>query len=316
MSTPISAPARARSTTAPSSGRRCRGRSRRRAGSRCSSASFCERAARVGDRDELRPVAARLLEEVAEVRERLDRPARLRRDEEERLRRGRPRARAPATAPGRSSRARAAAARARAARTSAGSPRGPGSSRPCRAARSRSGRRASPPRRTPPGRPPPRASARRSSASPAGWRPRARRPRPRACRPCARSAARRCPPSPRAPLSAIAGSRSSGIELLIVGGRPVTTASRTSSTPSSSAVERLDERVDALREELVGDVVHVDARRRRAASSSALGSWSAVAPRDLGALRGGEQRRHRHRVDGVRARRARRRTSSPGSAGS
>ena len=45
-----------------------------------------ERAARVGDRHELRPVPARLLEEVAEVRQRLDRPARLRRDEEERLR--------------------------------------------------------------------------------------------------------------------------------------------------------------------------------------------------------------------------------------
>ena len=37
---------------------------------------------------------------------------------------------------------------------------------------------------------------------------------------------------------------------------------------------------------------------------------------DLGLLAGGQQRRHRHRVDRVAARRARRRTSSPGTAGS
>ena len=54
---PSARPARARSTRAPSSARRCRGRSRTRAGSRARSASVDQRAARVGDGDE---VAARL----------------------------------------------------------------------------------------------------------------------------------------------------------------------------------------------------------------------------------------------------------------
>ena len=56
------------------------------------------------------------------------------------------------------------------------------------------------------------------------------------------------------------GSSSSGSDASIVGGRPVTIASRLDSMPASSFSIGVDERVDAVAQQLVGDVVQVDAR--------------------------------------------------------
>ena len=102
--------ARGRSRTAPSSGRRCPGRSRTRAGSRARSPSSTSGAARVGDRAEARAVAAGALVEVAHVRQRLDGPAGLRGDDEQRLVQVHLALHGAAPRRGRSSRARAAAA--------------------------------------------------------------------------------------------------------------------------------------------------------------------------------------------------------------
>ena len=164
-----------------------------------SSASFWSGLPGVGDRDELRPVPARLLEEVAEVRQRLDRPARLRRDEEERLREvdaalelghragvGRVEHVQPQPVLERAERApdhlgpeaRAAHAEQRAV--------GEAVALHLLGPRLEVGRLLE-------------HRLARSSASRAGRPPRARRPRPRACRPCARCAGRRRPTSPRAP---------------------------------------------------------------------------------------------------------------------
>ena len=99
--------------------------------------------------------------------------------------------------------------------------------------------------------------------------------------------------------SAIGGSSSSGIEESIVGGRPVTIPSRVELDARDQRVERLDELVDALAQQLLGHVAHVDAGVGERCEVLA-GSWSAVAPADLELLGAGEQRRHRHRVDRVR----------------
>ena len=115
---------------------------------------------------------------------------------------------------------------------------------------------------------------------------------------------------------AIAGSSSSGIDELIVGGRSVTTPSRASSTPCDQLVERLDELLDAVLEQLLGHVAHVDAGVGERLERRADGSWSPVAPLDLELLGARQQRGHRHRVDGVRRHQRRPRTWSPGSAGS
>ena len=116
--------------------------------------------------------------------------------------------------------------------------------------------------------------------------------------------------------SASAGSSSSGIDDWIVGGRPVTTPSRAELDAGDQLVERLHERRDAVAQQLVGHVLHVDAGVGQRLAGRRDGSWSAVAPRDLELLGGGEQRGHRHRVDRVRAPRARPRTWSRGTAGS
>ena len=130
--------------------------------------------ARIGDGDELRAVAAGLLPEVVEGRQRLDRPAGLRRDDEQRLGDvdlgldvARPRRR-------RSSRARAGSARRRACRTSAGTPPAPATSRPCRARPPRSARRRGGLRRTPRARRPRPSSRSWTSSQPSrlltsGW---------------------------------------------------------------------------------------------------------------------------------------------------
>ena len=126
-----------------------------------------QRRAGVGDGDEVAAVALQRVE-VLEQRQRLDRAARLRRDDEQRRREVDLGRRRPRSAAARSSRARAGAARPRARRRRAGRPRARGSSRPCRAARRRSARRPCTRPRRRRARRPPRASCRRSSASRGG----------------------------------------------------------------------------------------------------------------------------------------------------
>ena len=64
-------------------------------------------------------------------------------------------------------------------------------------------------------------------------------------------------------------------------------------------LHRLDELVDALAQQLVGDVDHVDAGvgQRLQDGRRVLAGGGAA---DLGVVAGGQQRGHRHRVDGVR----------------
>ena len=232
-----------------------------------------------------------------EQRQRLDRPARLRRDEEQRLARGRRRSRtariAPASVESSTCSDGPAVAVAEAQADHLGRER--------RAAHAEqhdvrgSPRRGSRPR-TPRGRRRPRASCRRSSASRAGWRPRPGRPGPRACRPSSRCGARRPRPSPcgRARRSAARGRR--GSSAWIVGGREVTIASRFSSMPSSSLSIGSTNFVDAVGEQLRGDLVEVDARLGQRAQVG-LGVDLDRAAFDVRVVGGGEQRRHRHRVD-------------------
>ena len=96
---------------------------------------------------------------------------------------------------------------------------------------------------------------------------------------------------------------------------PVTIASRLDSMPASSFSIGVTNASMPSRSSFVGDVVHVDARPRRARSRSGAGSIAAVSPATCDALGGGQQRRHRHRVDRLGRRRARRRTSCPGTRG-
>ena len=125
-----------------------------------------QRRAGVGDGDEVAAVALQRVE-VLEQRQRLDRPARLRRDDEERRRDvdlgldGGDLQRL-----GRVEHVQAQPARRR--RRRAGRPRARGSSRPCRAAPRRSARRPCTRPRRRRARRPPRASCRRSSASRGG----------------------------------------------------------------------------------------------------------------------------------------------------
>ena len=84
-------------------------------------------------------------------------------------------------------------------------------------------------------------------------------------------------------------------------GRPVTAASLRDSTPAISLSNGVDERRDAVREQLVGHVAHVDARLGERVEHRRVGSWSAVAPVISDLLGRREQRGHRHRVHRVGA---------------
>ena len=91
----------------------------------CSARELVERGARVGDRDEVRAVAAERSWKYVNVRQRLDRPARLRRDDEQRLVEVERVARSRGLRRVRSSRARAARMPSGRRRTSGAAPRAP-----------------------------------------------------------------------------------------------------------------------------------------------------------------------------------------------